>query len=175
MVIRKTVFGLAVLLTAWYGIRSYDPVQANEQLNRAAPSIASPLWINSAALRNDDLRGKVFLVEFWTFDCYNCRNVEPYVKQWYKKYHQQGFEVIAVHSPEFSHEKIPANVRAYVERNGIGYPVAIDNDFSIWKRFNNHYWPAMYLVDKKGNVRYYHFGEGRYRQTESKIRELLGE
>lgn len=166
---------LVSILAALGGLKVVEPVQARDQLSIQTPSIASPLWINSKPLRNEDLVGRVFLVEFWTFDCYNCRNVEPYVKQWYKKYHQQGFEVIAVHSPEFSHEKVPANVRAYVERNGIEYPVAIDNDFLIWRRFNNRYWPAMYLVDRQGKIRYYHYGEGNYKRTESKIRELLQE
>lgn len=152
-----------------------NEVQARSMLQTTAPSIASDSWLNSTPLTNKDLAGKVYLVEFWTFGCYNCVNVEPYVKQWHKQYKDKGFEVVAVHSPEFSHEKNIDNVKAYIKRKNITYPVALDNSFTIWNRYNNRYWPAMYLVDKKGLLRYYHFGEGNYSKTENMIKTLLAE
>ena len=148
---------------------------AAQMVDKPAPSIQAKKWLNATELTNEMLRGKVYLVEFWTFGCYNCVNVEPYVKQWHNKYKSKGFEVVSVHSPEFAHEKDIDNVRDYVKRKSIHYPVAIDNDFSIWNRFNNRYWPAMYLVDKKGIIRYTHFGEGRYSTTEAMINILLSE
>ena len=115
------------------------------------------------------------MVEFWTFECYNCKNVEPYVKSWYKKFQSQGFEIVAVHTPEFDRERDINNVRAYIKDHAITYPVAIDNDFTIWRRFSNRYWPAMYLVDKQGNVRYRFIGEGNYSRIEKTIQALLNE
>jgi len=153
----------------------FTPGQASGKVNIKAPSINGSVWLNSKPLSNKSLQGKVYLVEFWTFGCYNCRNVEPYVKKWHQQYQSQGFEVVAVHSPEFAHEKNFDNVKAYIQKENIVYPVVLDNDFRIWKRFNNRYWPAMYLVDKKGIIRYTHFGEGRYNNTESVIQRLLAE
>ena len=115
------------------------------------------------------------MVEFWTFGCYNCRNVEPYVKQWHKKFAPQGLVLIGVHSPEFDSERNLENVKRYVSEHGITYPVAIDNDFATWKSYNNRYWPAMYLIDKQGVIRYVHIGEGEYELTEKKIKALLAE
>lgn len=132
-------------------------------------------WFNSKPLNNKDLRGKVVLVEFWTFSCYNCLNVLPYVKEWSAKYAPQGLVVIGVHSPEFEREANPENVRNSINELGISFPVAMDNDFAIWKRFNNHYWPAFYLIDKTGNIRYHHFGEGAYQKSEAAIKALLNE
>ncbi|NOY66895.1 MAG: redoxin domain-containing protein [Gammaproteobacteria bacterium] len=174
---KKIVLSLVATAMLWSIVGQYviSDSAAAQMLNRSAPSIESGVWLNSKGLSNKMLRGKVYLVEFWTFGCYNCENVEPYVKEWHEKYKGQGFEVVSVHSPEFSHEKDINNVRNYVIKKQISYPVAIDNDFTIWKRFNNRYWPAMYLVDKKGIIRYTHFGEGRYKETEKKIRQLLSE
>ena len=166
---------IAVTVIVFLQKTSLNEVQARSMLQTAAPSIESSRWLNSSPLTNKDLAGKVYLVEFWTFGCYNCVNVEPYIKQWYQRYKDKGFEVIAVHSPEFSHEKNIDNVKAYINRKNITYPVAIDNEFTIWKRYSNRYWPAMYLVDKKGKLRYYHFGEGNYAKTESMIKTLLAE
>jgi len=115
------------------------------------------------------------MVEFWTFECYNCRNVEPYIKSWYQKYQTEGFEIIAVHTPEFDRERDVNNVRNYLKQHAISYPVAIDNDFSIWQRFSNRYWPAMYIVDKQGNLRYRFIGEGNYSKIENIIRQLIRE
>lgn len=132
-------------------------------------------WLNSSPLTLQQMKGKVVMVEFWTYGCYNCVNVEPYVKKWYEQYNKSGFVVVAVHSPEFSHEREIDNVRAYVQRKGIKYPVVIDNDFAIWRRYSNRYWPAMYLIDKQGQLRYRSIGEGRYAQTEKMIQNLLAE
>jgi thiol-disulfide isomerase/thioredoxin len=117
----------------------------------------------------------VVLVEFWTLGCYNCRNVEPYVKEWHRKYSDNGLVIIGVHSPEFSHERAIENVKRYVNEHAIRYAVAIDNDFATWKRYGNRYWPAMYLIDKRGVIRYIRIGEGGYRRTEEQILSLLAE
>jgi thiol-disulfide isomerase/thioredoxin len=140
-----------------------------------APEITGQNWLNSAPLGLAELKGKVVLLEFWTFGCYNCRNVEPYVKGWHQKYADRGLVVIGVHAPEFSYEKVVANVQRYVRDHAIQYPVAIDNDFNTWNRYNNRYWPAMYLIDKRGIIRYLRIGEGGYQQTEQQIRTLLEE
>jgi thiol-disulfide isomerase/thioredoxin len=166
---------IALTLFAVLSSNSINTSAADRLANVAAPSIEAANWLNTGPLDNASLKGKVFLLEFWTYGCYNCRNVEPYIKKWHAQYQQQGFEVIAVHSPEFAHEADISKVSAYLKRNGITYPVAIDNDFAIWKRYANRYWPAMYLIDKQGMIRYYHFGEGRYAATEAMIRSLLQE
>lgn len=142
----------------------------------AMPSLAGAVqWLNSPALSNDSLRGKVVLVDFWTYDCINCQRTLPYVKDWAKKYEKDGLVVIGVHTPEYGYERIIDNVRDQVKKLGITYPVAIDNNYAIWRAFNNQYWPAHYLIDAKGQVRYTHFGEGRYETQEQMIRQLLEE
>lgn len=150
----------------------YSPVK---EYNVKAPAIDSQQWLNSKPLTWDSLKNKVVLVEFWTFDCYNCKNVEPYVKTWYQKYKDRGFEIIAVHSPEFDHERQLSNVKEYIEDHGITYPVAIDNDFKIWRNYSNRYWPAMYIVDKRGKIRYRYIGEGNYQRIEETLNKLLNE
>jgi thiol-disulfide isomerase/thioredoxin len=144
-------------------------------LGALAPEITTKAWLNSGPKSLADLKGKVVLVEFWTFGCYNCQNVEPYVKQWHQKFSNQGLVIIGVHSPEFGQERVLNNVKEYIRAHDIGYAVAIDNDFVIWNRYRNRYWPAMYLIDKQGVIRYERFGEGGYRQTEQQIRALLAE
>jgi thiol-disulfide isomerase/thioredoxin len=140
-----------------------------------APEIKSPTWINSEPLKMEDLRGKVVVVEFWTFGCWNCRNIEPYVKEWHKKYAKQGLVVIAVHSPEFCYEKEVDKVKAYVQENHISYAVPIDNEFRNWRQYHNRYWPTLYVIDKKGTIQYTRIGEGAYEQTEQTIQRLLAE
>ena len=147
----------------------------NAGVGMKAPDITNETWLNSAPLRLGDLKGKVVMVEFWTFGCYNCRNVEPYLKGWYQKYADQGFVVIGVHSPEFSHEREVENVRRYIKEHEIRFPVPVDNDFSTWNRYGNRYWPAMYLIDKQGVIRYVRIGEGGYQETERLIQALLAE
>ena len=140
-----------------------------------APDISNATWLNSQPLQLADLKGKVVLVEFWTFGCYNCHNVEPYIKEWHQKYAEQGLVVIAVHSPEFSYEESVSNVKNYVKDHDIEYAVPIDNDFVTWKKYRNRYWPTVYLIDKKGTIQYVKIGEGGYHETERRIRQLLAQ
>ena len=132
-------------------------------------------WLNSEPLSMAQLKGKVVLVNFWTFGCINCLHTLPHVKAWAAKYADQGFVVIGVHSPEFAFEKDRDNVKNAVADLGISFPVALDNDFTIWRQFNNRYWPAQYLIDADGQVRFHHFGEGAYDQSEQAIRQLIAE
>ncbi|HLL60698.1 MAG TPA: cytochrome c biogenesis protein CcdA [Candidatus Nitrosocosmicus sp.] len=132
-------------------------------------------WINSEALTLDKLKGKVVLVDFWTYTCINCIRTMPYVTSWYEKYKDQGFVVIGVHTPEFEFEKKEENVLQAMKDFKINYPVVQDNDFNIWNSYDNKYWPAEYLIDANGNIRYTHFGEGEYDKTEKVIQQLLKE
>jgi cytochrome c biogenesis protein CcdA/thiol-disulfide isomerase/thioredoxin len=132
-------------------------------------------WINSPPLTPESLRGKVVLVDFWTYSCINCLRTLPYIKAWYEKYKDSGLVVIGVHTPEFPFEKDETNVRKAVKDLGIPYPVAMDNDYDIWGNFNNEYWPAHYFIDATGHIRYHHFGEGAYDESEKWIRTLLEE
>lgn len=146
--------------------------QSKEQM----PSLAGAVeWLNSPPLTAEALKGKVVLVDFWTFDCINCRRSLPYVNQWAKKYARDGLVVIGVHTPEYAFEKVIGNVRDQVGKLGIEYPVAIDNDYRIWRAFDNQFWPAHYFFDATGKVRYSHFGEGRYENQEQVIQALLAE
>ncbi len=140
------------------------------------PSLAGATsWLNSPPLTVQSLRGKVVLVDFWTYSCINCIRSLPYVEAWYAKYKDHGLVVLGVHSPEFAFEKIPANVASAVKRLGVDYPVALDSDYAIWKGFNNQYWPADYFIDAKGQIRHHYYGEGDYKQSEDVIRALLTE
>ena len=132
-------------------------------------------WINSPELTPELLRGKVVLVDFWTFGCYNCLNAMPHVKALYAKYKDRGFVVVGVHTPEFARERVPENVRREVKKLGITFPVVIDNANTIWNRFNNQYWPAAYYADATGKMRFYHFGEGRYEEQDKVVAKLLAE
>jgi cytochrome c biogenesis protein CcdA/thiol-disulfide isomerase/thioredoxin len=133
------------------------------------------LWLNSPPLTADQLKGKVVLVDFWTYSCINCLRTLPYIRAWANKYKDSGLVVLGVHTPEFAFEKDPDNVRRAVRELNITYPVALDNDYKIWKGFNNSYWPADYLVDATGRVRHHHFGEGKYDESEQQIQALLKE
>jgi cytochrome c biogenesis protein CcdA/thiol-disulfide isomerase/thioredoxin len=138
------------------------------------PSLAGATqWLNSPPLSAESLRGKVVLVDFWTYSCINCIRALPYVRGWADKYKDHGLVVIGVHAPEFAFEKNPANVAKAVKDLGVDYPVALDNDYAIWKGFDNQYWPAHYFIDAQGRIRHHHFGEGEYRQSEDVIRQLL--
>lgn len=132
-------------------------------------------WINSAALTPAALRGKVVLVDFWTFECYNCLNALPHVKELHAKYKDRGFVVVGVHTPEFARERVPDNVKREVAKLGITYPVVIDNENKIWNAFHNQYWPAAYYADATGKMRFYHFGEGRYDEQDKVVARLLAE
>jgi cytochrome c biogenesis protein CcdA/thiol-disulfide isomerase/thioredoxin len=133
------------------------------------------LWLNSPPLTPGGLRGKVVVVDFWTYSCINCLRALPYVESWYQKYKDHGLVVIGVHAPEFAFEKDPSNVRRAVADLKVAYPVALDNDYAIWQAFNNQYWPAHYFIDATGRVRAHHFGEGNYDESEQIIRKLLTE
>lgn len=132
-------------------------------------------WINSQPLTIQGLRGRVVLVDFWTYTCVNCIRTFPYLKLWHAQYADDGLVILGVHTPEFDFEKKLDNVVQATRDNGILWPVALDNDYVTWKNYSNRYWPAKYLVDQDGVVRYTHFGEGEYAETEKKIRELLTE
>lgn len=142
--------------------------------------IAPPLdgaveWLNTAPLTAQQLKGKVVLIDFWTYSCINCLRSLPYTKAWADKYRDQGLVVIGVHAPEFAFERDIGNVRKATKDLGINFPVAIDNNFAIWRAFKNQYWPAHYLIDAKGQIRHHHFGEGDYAQSEQAIQQLLEE
>jgi thiol-disulfide isomerase/thioredoxin len=132
-------------------------------------------WLNSPPLAAGGLRGKVVLVEFWTYTCINWRRTFPYVRAWAEKYKNHGLVVIGVHTPEFSFEHNVDNVRWAVKDMRIDYPIAVDSEYAIWRAFQNEYWPALYLIDAKGNIRYHKFGEGDYDQSERAIQQLLNE
>ncbi|MGO7213334.1 cytochrome c biogenesis protein DipZ [Rhizobium ruizarguesonis] len=152
------------------------PFRSDLPVEGFAPSLDGAVeWLNSQPLTAEQLRGKVVLVDFWTYSCINCIRTIPYVKAWAEKYKDQGLVVIGVHAPEFAFEKKIDNVKKAVGDFKIGYPVAIDNDYSIWRAFENSYWPAAYLIDAKGQIRYHHFGEGNYSRTEKAIQDLLRE
>jgi thiol-disulfide isomerase/thioredoxin len=133
------------------------------------------VWLNSPPLTTADLRGKVILAGFWTYTCINWLRQLPYVRAWAAKYVGHGLAVIGVHTPEFAFEHNPHNVSQAVKDMGIAYPVAIDNDYAIWRAFGNHYWPALYFADAQGHIRHHHYGEGEYQQSEMIIQQLLAE
>ncbi|MDW3685442.1 cytochrome c biogenesis protein DipZ [Cupriavidus sp. CV2] len=132
-------------------------------------------WLNSPPLTAEALRGKVVLVDFWTYSCINCLRTLPYVKAWAQKYRDQGLVVIGVHAPEFAFERNLDNVKKATRDLGIDYPVAVDNNYAIWRAFNNQYWPAHYFIDAQGQIRFHHFGEGEYARSEQVIQQLLAE
>jgi thiol-disulfide isomerase/thioredoxin len=139
------------------------------------PLMGATEWINSAPLTPESLRGKVVLVDFWTYSCINCLRTLPYVRAWAEKYKDAGLVVIGVHAPEFAFEKKSSNVHRAVHDLHIDYPVAVDSDFSIWRAFGNQYWPAFYFVDAQGRIRHHQFGEGQYDKSEQVIQQLLAE
>ena len=156
-------------------ISTSEPKIALADLGPAPDMTGITQWFNSGPLSLQQLRGKVVIVDFWTFDCINCRNTMPYVKDLYKKYHDQGLEILGVHTPELSFEYIPENVKAAIKDQGITWPVAFDPNYSTWNAYNNRYWPAFYFVDAKGHIRYTHFGEGNYDYNEKVVQQLLTE
>jgi thiol-disulfide isomerase/thioredoxin len=133
-----------------------------------------PVWLNSEPLTAEGLHGRVVLVDFWTYSCVNWLRTLPYVRAWDERYRDRGLVVVGVHAPEFGFEHDLDNVRRAAHVLGVGYPVVIDNDFAIWRSFENHYWPALYVVDRDGRVSFRHFGEGAYQESERAIQQLLG-
>jgi cytochrome c biogenesis protein CcdA/thiol-disulfide isomerase/thioredoxin len=158
---------------------SGQTIAATEKSRPRAPEFeAITLWLNTpggAPLSLTQLRGKVVLVDFWTYSCVNCLRTLPHLKAWDEAYRDAGLTIVGVHSPEFAFERVPANVRSAARRLGLRYPIALDNDFATWRAYQNQYWPAKYLVDRSGRIRYEHFGEGAYGEIETLIRRLLGE
>lgn len=152
-----------------------DTPSVTRQTGAMPPLNGATQWLNSPPLNSDALRGKVVLVDFWTYSCINCLRTLPYLKAWDEKYSAQGLVIIGVHAPEFAFEKDVHNVTQAVHDLAIRYPVAIDNQYAIWNAFKNEYWPAHYLVDSKGIIRQQHFGEGEYAKTEQMIQTLLKE
>jgi len=142
---------------------------------KAPELILGGTWMNSDPLSIETLKGKVVIIDFWTYSCINCQRTLPYLKRWYQKYADKGLVIIGVHAPEFEFEKSEKNLRKALENFGIEYPVMQDNDFATWKAYSNRYWPAKYFIDKDGYIRYTHFGEGAYDESEQMIQQLLGE
>jgi thiol-disulfide isomerase/thioredoxin len=183
-VIRKTR-RLPLQLLVWSALACSAAFAQSVTASEEPPSIigSSPLsglsdatgWINSAPLKAKQLKGKVVLIDFWDYSCINCIRAIPYIRAWADKYKDSGLVVIGVHTPEFDVEKQMANVQKAVRKFDITYPVAVDSDYAIWKAFHNEYWPAHYFIDVKGKVRFEHFGEGEYEQSEKWIQELLKE
>jgi cytochrome c biogenesis protein CcdA/thiol-disulfide isomerase/thioredoxin len=145
-----------------------------EKMGKAPDFVGITEWINSPPLNLEELRGKVVLVDFWTYSCITCLRTLPYLEKWYADYKDQGLVIVGVHTPEFEFEKDPQNVAAAAKRLGVDYPIALDNNYKTWQAYHNNYWPAHYLIDQEGNIRMEHFGEGAYAETENEIRELLG-
>jgi len=178
---RRRFLGIAGLAIAgaWIGTRdsvlqliTTEPFRVPGARDLASLGRATA-WLNSAPLTTADLRGKVVLVDFWTYTCINWLRTLPYVRAWAARYKDRGLVVLGVHTPEFSFEEDIANVQRAVKQMGIEYPIAIDNDRAIWRGFANHYWPALYFLDAAGHVRDHHSGEGNYEASEARIRELL--
>jgi thiol-disulfide isomerase/thioredoxin len=164
---------LVLILAASLAVAGALP-GASAQTPSTAPGFTGiSHWINSPPLSMEKLRGKVVLIDFWTYSCINCLRTLPHLKSWWAKYQDKGLVIVGVHSPEFDFEKKTANVEAAVKKYGIGWPVAQDNAMATWNAWNNRYWPAEYLIDQHGNVVMHHFGEGHYMETENAIRKLL--
>jgi len=140
-----------------------------------APELRGGYWVNSEPLTMESLRGRPVLIDFWDYTCINCLRTLPYLVEWHRRYSPHGLVIVGVHTPEFSFAKRVDDVRRAMEQFGIEYPVVLDNDYAIWRAYANRYWPAKYLVDARGYIRYYHFGEGAYQATEKAIQQLLRE
>jgi thiol-disulfide isomerase/thioredoxin len=186
LMMKRFIFGLLALLlfgcapgqnkTQAQSVDAAMPKLASLPDLGPAPELMNDTWLNvDSPLRLADLHGKVVIVEMWTFGCINCQHVMPSLKEWHAKYKDQGLVIIGNHFPEFSYEADLANLKDAIARNDIQYAVAQDNDGATWKAYKNNYWPALYLIDKQGHIRYVHIGEGRYKETEENINALLEE
>lgn len=164
-------------LASWLGLAGTMPASSTDLADKGPmpPIDGATLWLNSAPLTAAGLKGKVVLIDFWTYSCINCIRTIPHVEAWHRRYARDGLVVIGVHTPEFAFERDPANVRRAIADFGITYPVAVDNDWAIWRAYDNRYWPAHYLIDANGRLRRFHFGEGGKDETEAAIRRLLAE
>ena len=163
--------GLTKLIRSSFG----SSTEYKRAESAAAPELAAGDWINSAPLKLNELRGRVVLIEFWTFGCYNCRNTLPYVKSWDGRFREKGLTVIGVHSPEFDEERNVDHLGREVSSLGIRYPVVTDNDYQTWKAYKVEAWPTVFLLDKQGRIRWMHVGEGGYDEAERLIQGLLAE
>src|SRR5246500_188253 len=170
-----TVAGVAAAALAAPVLAGDDhkPVQVAEARAAAPNFVGITKWFNSAPLSIADLRGRVVLVDFWTYGCYNCVNTLPYVTKLYETYKDKGLVVVGVHTPEFPFERSAGNVLAALKGHGITYPVAQDNDSATWNAWHNQYWPAQYIVDQHGSIVFSHAGEGQYDEIERTVRRLL--
>lgn len=177
IVVGILIVGASVYVTG-FSRRLLNPFRifsARQSSGATAPELGAGEWINSEPLTLKDLRGRVVLIEFWTFGCYNCRNTLPFVKSWDDRYRDQGLTVIGVHSPEFDDERIVENLRREVTSLGIRYAVVTDNDYRTWDAYNVAAWPTAFLLDKQGRIRWMHVGEGNYDDAERLIQKLLAE
>ena len=181
---KHLLFGLIALFLFGCAPRQVEMPSADSSMQKTvslpdlgvAPELTNDTWLNvDAPLRLADLRGKVVIVEMWTFGCINCQNVMPSLKEWHSRYKDQGLVIIGNHYPEFSYEEDLENLKEAIARFDIQYAVAQDNDGATWRAYKNHYWPALFLIDKQGHIRYVHIGEGRYKETEENIKALLAE
>lgn len=174
---------LAGLRTQYHGVGSAPVAASGEEgtlpvIGKAPDFTGNQQWFNTPGdrpLSLSDLRGRVVLVDFWTYTCINCIRTLPYLRAWDQRYRAEGLTIVGVHTPEFPFERDAGNVADAIEQNGLRYPVAQDNDYATWNAYANQYWPAKYLIDARGRVRFVHFGEGEYEETEAAIRELLAE
>jgi thiol-disulfide isomerase/thioredoxin len=175
---RPRSIALTAAALAVAGSLAFDgrTLAAHDEPPRPAPEFAGlGHWVNSPALTMASLRGRVVLVDFWTYSCVNCLAALPHVQDWDARYRDKGLVVIGVHTPEFGYEKSSANVEAAVARLKVRFAVAQDNDYATWKAFDNQYWPATYLIDRQGRIVHSHVGEGDYARTERRIQALLAE
>jgi thiol-disulfide isomerase/thioredoxin len=159
--------GMMMMMSSNAGGKSAGP--------QTLPELSAVAWLNSPPLGSEQLKGHVVLIDFWTYSCINCLRTLPYIRAWAEKYKASGLIIIGVHTPEFPFEKDLDNVRRAVSELHITYPVALDNDYKIWRAFNNSFWPADYLIDGQGRIRHHHFGEGKYDESEQQIQMLLKE
>ena len=173
---RRRILRAAAMSIAAAQLGIVGSAAAQFAIDSESPSLAGgSAWLNSQPLQMRELRGKVVLVNFWTYTCINSLRVLPYVRAWAEKYKAQGLMVIGVQAPEFSFEKNIDNVRWAINAMKIDYPVAVDNDHAVWRAFNNEVWPALHFVDARGRIRHHQFGEGDYEQSERTIQQLLVE
>jgi thiol-disulfide isomerase/thioredoxin len=178
---RKLLASLLLLIVVFLVMAQFGPSllrgeESTPSNHRSAPEFSGiSAWLNSPPLTMESLRGKVVLVQFWTYSCINCLRTLPYVTKWYDQYKDKGFVVVGVHTPEFAFERETANVERAIKRYGIMYPVAQDNQYRTWRAFDNQYWPADYLIDRSGTIVATQFGEGSYQQLENAIARLVGD
>jgi thiol-disulfide isomerase/thioredoxin len=172
---RRRFLGAAATTTAAIGIGVYGWENVASDKAELASLERATEWLNSQPLTAASLRGKVVVVEFWTYTCINWLRTLPYVRAWTQKYREQGLVVVGVHSPEFGFEHDLDNVSQAAKHLRVDYPIAVDNDYAIWRAFHNEYWPALYMVDARGHVRHHQFGEGKYKESEKVIQQLLTE